>query len=80
MGRPHMADAFGQIAPDRKLSAHVSDELLNLVQRLAHIEGLTESAWLRRLAEREVIANIVNLPEITLRNGMYVRVHKVTRK
>lgn len=80
MGRPHLFDSFGQIAADRKLSALVSDGLHEAAQRLAHIDGLTEGAWLRKLAEREVMRRIVELPEITLRNGMYVRVHKVTRK
>ena len=80
MGRPHLCDTFGPIMPDRKLGAAVSDRLHASVQRLARIDGLTEAAWIRRLCEREVMARIVQLPELTKRNGMYALVHKVPRK
>ena len=80
MGRPRLADTFGPILPDKRLAAAVSDRLHAAVQRLARIDGLTEAAWIRRVCEREVISRIVQLPELTKRNGMCALVHKVERK
>lgn len=80
MGRPHLSDSFGQIQPDRKLSATVSDDLHAAAQRLANLEGLSDSAWLRGLAEREVMKNIVRLSGATKKSAMYALVHKVPRK
>lgn len=80
MGRPHLRDEFGPIMPDRKIGAAVSDRLHANVQRLAHIDGLTEAAWIRRVVEREVMACIVNHPEPIKSAGMFALVHKVERK
>lgn len=66
--------------PDRKIGAAVSDRLHANVRRLAHIDGLTEAAWIRRVIEREVMACIVRYPEPIKRAGMYALVHKVERK
>ena len=75
-GRPHIADIYGEVHQDRRVSCALSDGMAERVQLLANLRGMSDSGLVRALLEKEVMESSVGVPTAHLRTV----IHQVKRK